>query len=222
MDSNSGVELALIGKVGAEVRGAGAGSPLHDESRLPRRGKKEMATIQPDRQLGTDHTDHTDYSEGSTSVRTVPALDRESLRLYGPPAAALIGLFLPWATVSAPIIGNISITGDQTDGFLLVLGLAAAVAGFAYLGRTRDRLLAAGGLAVVSLYALWYINDILSQMKAELAGNIFAAAVNVSLGIGLYILVAGALAATYFGYRDYKAEQAEPSAPAGGVVGADD
>ena len=99
-----------------------------------------------------------------------------------------IGALLPWATVTAPLVGQISKNGIDGDGVLTLLaGVAIAVLGFV----VRSKRKASKGLgipiAVVALFAgligIWDLVDI-AQASTDL--------VVADAGIGLYLTNLGA------------------------------
>ena len=104
---------------------------------------------------------------------------------------ALIGSFLAWGTVSA---GGLSVSVSGTDGgdgtLTLLLAVATAVAAILLMGRGRARQISIiVGAALILLIAIINIVDISSL------GSDFGDAVDVSIGLGLWLVLLGGLAA---------------------------
>ncbi|TWG24141.1 hypothetical protein [Actinoplanes teichomyceticus] len=123
-----------------------------------------------------------------------------------------LGSFLPWATVTAPIVGTQSASGmDGADGFFtLVLGLLlAAYAGFALLRRPLPSFApwaavgVAGLLLVIAFYELIHVQSAADEVKNVLGGQddpfgigkAFSESFKVSTGFGLWLITIAALAA---------------------------
>jgi hypothetical protein len=125
--------------------------------------------------------------------------------------AAVLGSFLPWATISAPIVGTVTVSGvDGSDGWITAaLGVVLAV--YAGLRLRGQRLpvvapsLAAISALVLIAIAIWKIVDVKSMesdMKASMSGQddplgigaAFSSAVHVSIGSGLWLITAAGLA----------------------------
>jgi len=115
--------------------------------------------------------------------------------------AAVIGVvscFLPW--VNAPIVGAISGT-QGTDGWI-VLGLFGVAAGLSLLGERAQPMATGPGVVAGALGAiaagigLWKIIAFHEKMKDLGADNAFAKALSstVSVGVGLYLVVAAGVA----------------------------
>ena len=120
--------------------------------------------------------------------------------------ALLIALFLPWASFSAPLVGQETLTGIDTDSGLLIGALLIIIAAAETLGIEGKRLkqvwMYVGGLILATaVLSLWYIRREIQTAMAELEGNPFAAGVDMSLGIGIYLTVLCAAIIVYFGYQ---------------------
>jgi hypothetical protein len=125
-----------------------------------------------------------------------------------------IGTLLPWVTFTAPFIGTISNSGIQGDGKLVIVAsTAVAAGGIAYLVGVRLWPLvlipAMAGLAVVVVDLInfsYTIDAIQSQARQVNAGglsSLFAGAISVSRGTGIYVSGIGlliALAAGMWGF----------------------
>jgi len=123
---------------------------------------------------------------GSVPAATWPTL--------GGSLALIIGAFLPWATVSAPFIGTINKNGIDGDGvFTLIAGVAVAVLGFPLVsqrtlkpGRGIPIAIVSGLAAAISIYDLVDVQNAVNDVEGPVAA---------SAGSGLYLTVAGAIAA---------------------------
>lgn len=131
--------------------------------------------------------------------------------VLGAGLAAIIGSFMPWAKVSAPILGTMTVSGvDGSDGWITAgLGLAIAVyAGLALRGQRMPLvvpvLAALSALGLLGLGA-WKIVDLQSaeaDMRASMSGEddplglgkAMSAATQMSVGSGLWLLTLAGLA----------------------------
>lgn len=136
-------------------------------------------------------------------------------------AAIVIASFLPWGSVTAPIVGTVTASGtDGADGWITA-AVGALIAGYGYLALRRrppvavTALAALAGLGVAGV-ALWKIIDLRSkvaELRAEMKTDgdelgiaaAMADAVHVRVGAGLYLLIAaGFAAAVYIAYSALK------------------
>ncbi|WP_143235327.1 hypothetical protein [Paractinoplanes atraurantiacus] len=130
--------------------------------------------------------------------------------------AAVVGSLLPWASISAPILGTVSVSGtDGADGWItLVLGLVlAAGAGLRIRGPRLPSLativtnvVAIGSALALFIIGVWKIVDLRStenELRDSLSsgpddpfgiGDAFSNAVQVHLGAGLVLITAAGLA----------------------------
>jgi len=143
-----------------------------------------------------------------------PGPDRPARAWFvlGAGIAAVVGSFLPWASVSAPFVGTMSVSGvDGTDGWITAaLGLLLISYGSLILrGRSVPRAFPAlAGLAGLGLFGLgaWKVADLWaseSTMRQEMAASaeedIFgiqramSQAVQVRVGMGLWLLTLAGL-----------------------------
>lgn len=111
--------------------------------------------------------------------------------LYVGAAALVIGSLLPWATLTAPFVGRISRAGidDGGDGvFTAMIGIAAAILAWKNGdGGTKKTAIALGLLgAAAAGIVLWDGYDIAAVEDEDIA--------NISVGSGLYVAGAGAVA----------------------------
>jgi hypothetical protein len=106
-------------------------------------------------------------------------------------ALAAIGSLLPWATVSSGF-GSVSINGIEGDGrFTVVLGGALALLGFLRLG-TPPR-----GNPIIGFLLAILLGIVGALAYSNLSGGLADAEsefVRASIGIGLYLVLAGAIA----------------------------
>ncbi|MFG2110489.1 hypothetical protein [Micromonospora chersina] len=124
--------------------------------------------------------------------------------------AAIIGSFMPWAKVSAPILGTMTLSGvDGSDGWITAaLGLVVAVyGGLALRGqRMPGAAPVLAGIAALGLLGVgvWKIVDLQSteaDMRASMSGEddplgigkAMSAATQMSVGSGLWLLTLAGL-----------------------------
>ncbi|TYB40247.1 hypothetical protein FXF50_00440 [Micromonospora sp. AP08] len=124
--------------------------------------------------------------------------------------AAVIGSFMPWAKVTAPILGSMSLSGtDGTDGWIVVvLGVVVAAYGGLSLRRQNVPVVAPilAGLAALALFGIgvWKIVDLQAteaQMRESMSGGddplgigkAISAVTQVSVGAGLWLLTLAGL-----------------------------
>ena len=132
----------------------------------------------------------------------------------GAGTALIVGSFMPWATVSAPILGSISMSGtDGSDGWVTVF-LGVLLVGYGLVTRARrlpmvvDIFAAMAGIGAIG-WAGWHIYDLQrlgEKMQAGMAqtagddpfgpASSLAAASQFKVGGGLWLLVAAGLVAT--------------------------
>ena len=118
-------------------------------------------------------------------------------------ALAVLGSFLPWLSVTAPLLGNVTRSGldGGGDGIItLVIGAVLALLGVALILRSGSARRAVIGTVLTSLVlgvvAVMDIGDVQTRgilMETSLAteGNMFADAVAFSVGMGLYVILIG-------------------------------
>jgi hypothetical protein len=173
-----------------------------------------------------------DHTEGSTRP-TVGAI----LASIGG-ALLAVGSFLAWAEVSG---GGTSVTAkgvDGSDGYItLAAGAVALLVGIAMMTRQARRMLAVlvvlagivgGGIGLYD--ALTAKDSVLDAAAEELATSFGASAeqvrvaldqaidagqLNVSISIGLYVVIAGGVVALIGGIFGLPGSAAEPAATAG-------
>lgn len=131
--------------------------------------------------------------------------------VLGAGIAAILGSFMPWGKVSAPILGTVTVSGvDGSDGWITAgLGLVLVVyAGMSLRGqRTPTAVPVLAVLAALGLLGVgaWKIADLQAteaEMRAKMSGQddvlgigkAMSAAVQVSVGSGLWLLTFAGLA----------------------------
>ena len=122
---------------------------------------------------------------------------------------AVLGAFLPWVTLSAPIVGTISKNAIDGDG-VIALGLGVALLVYAVLRVAGFRLhvivaaVLAFALPGLAVYEVVHVYLAVADMRASMAsdpsdeygiGAAMAKAISVDPGIGLWLEVLTGLAA---------------------------
>lgn len=89
--------------------------------------------------------------------------------LVGGGLAIVGGLFLPWATLTAPLIGTVSVYGNEGDGQIAaVAGVLGIIAGIMVLnenGGTASKVMAGLGAAGVALIVITDYPNIAESMS---------------------------------------------------------
>ncbi|MGC4797176.1 hypothetical protein ACLQ3H_24105 [Micromonospora saelicesensis] len=143
----------------------------------------------------------------------VPAAARpiREWTVLGAGIAAVIGSFMPWGKVSAPILGTVTVSGvDGPDGWITAgLGLVLVVYASMTLRGQRTHLavpvlavLAALGLLGVGAWKIADLQATEADMRTKMSGEddvlgigkAMSAAVQVSVGSGLWLLTFAGLA----------------------------
>ena len=136
------------------------------------------------------------YAPPAAYAPAVPMPDAKSqaIVLLAGAAAVIVGAFLSWASVDFQG-ESISKAGTDGDGVItVVFGIAAAVLGFLALGATRRRWHAITALVLSALVAIIAVIDI-ADIKSRFGDDTSGLDVEVSIGIGLWLTLAGGLAA---------------------------
>ncbi len=127
--------------------------------------------------------------QGGGFVRERITSSRSTTIVFGGAMLALVGSFLSWASVSAGPFSQ-SIGGMDGDGVITLI-FAIAMAAFAVylkgLGRMVGVVVAAALLIVVAVVDIIDVN--------RLAGDIDFGEIDVSVGIGLWLVLIGGIAA---------------------------
>lgn len=123
---------------------------------------------------------------------------------YGPLALGAVSTVFAWATVSAPLIGQRSLTGYDTDTGLIVLLVSLGLIGATYASVKHLGKLRAIGGGVILLFAVgqwWWNGQIANQMTQQTAGTMFEGSVQVSTGLGLFLALAAGAWLLYVQYQ---------------------
>lgn len=106
-------------------------------------------------------------------------------------AIGAITLFFPWLSVSG--LFSQTVTGFTFDTGKLYLLTLVAIAALDYTGfkLARENVWLGGGVLLTILAVLsWFnVDSAISQFEAEMAGNMFAGAVSITAGAGLYLAI---------------------------------
>lgn len=129
--------------------------------------------------------------------------------MLGGGIAGVLGSFMPWGTITAPIIGATTVSGvDGPDGWITA-AVGLAIAGVRLSGRSLPAFAttaaAVGGVALAAL-GIWDVVDLygkVDNLKDSLSStddpfgltSSLMAAVHVSVGAGLWLLIAAGVAA---------------------------
>lgn len=139
--------------------------------------------------------------------------------IMGGAAALVIGSFLPWIKASAVFVGTITKSGvEGGDGwFLIGLAVGLVVLGWPLVIRHPVAKGAALGLVVVAAAALaltiYELVDVSARIE-DLKNDDAGAAVVASVGIGLFLCLAGAVAAGAGGLMEWSAAKTRGQAAA--------
>jgi hypothetical protein len=108
-------------------------------------------------------------------------------------AAAIVGAFLPWATITAPFVGTISKAGIEGDGMFT----AALGAGIGVVGWMAQRAAWPRVLAVVAFLAIVGLGGIAAFEYSNVSSAVdgMPTTVLASVGIGIYLTGAASVLA---------------------------
>ena len=118
---------------------------------------------------------------------------------------AVLGSFLPWISMTAPLVGSVTKSGIEGGGdgiVTLVVGLVVALLGVALVARSGSTPRAVLGTVLTSVvlgglafYDMADVNTpaVLAHTQLILEDNPFTDAVNISTGMGLYVILVGAV-----------------------------
>lgn len=122
----------------------------------------------------------------------------------GIPALLVASTFMPWFSASFGSFGR-SATGVDTDTGVLIaiLGAAAFVIWwYSSMSMVRKGWIVTGGLStLLSIGWVLNANSKIGQAREEMAGNPFAAGVEMNIAMGAYIAIAASVAVFYAGYK---------------------
>lgn len=135
--------------------------------------------------------------------------------VLGGAAALAVGSFMPWIEATAPLVGSLSRSGTDGagDGWVLVIiAIITVVLAWPFVNGRRLKAGVAIWVAVLGLIAVvvtvWDLIDVLDRVD-DIQSDNFAVA---SVGTGLYLVAAGAIAVTVGGVIEYSAARARRSA----------
>jgi hypothetical protein len=127
----------------------------------------------------------------AVAVRTDPRVPTAAIgATIAAGAALVVASFLPWATIRAPFVGQLTKSGmEGGDGIIsLALGVLAAALGFARLAGRRHRALFVGLVGVAALaLAVFEIADVQSHF-ADIHASADGDLVITSVGAGLWVM----------------------------------
>ena len=118
---------------------------------------------------------------------------------------AVLGSFLPWISMTAPLVGSVTKSGIEGGGdgiVTVVVGLVVALLGVALVARSGSTPRAVLGTVLTSVvlgglafYDMADVNAraVLAHTQLILEDNPFTDAVNISTGMGLYVILVGAV-----------------------------
>lgn len=117
-------------------------------------------------------------------------------------SVVLVGSFLPWATITAPFIGQVNKNGVEGDG--VITAVVSGLALFQFLLSTKKTALVPSGTMwiglVLSGICVYDLIDVYSR-KDEFEIGI------VQVGVGLWMSTAGALVVLFVGIRNRRARR---------------
>jgi hypothetical protein len=179
------------------------------------------ATPEPQYTLGHLMPDPTAASTPAPTARSMPAAQVAAWITLGAGVAIVLASFMPWGSITAPIVGTRTVSGTEGSDGWITAGVGVFIAVFAGLrlrrqlsgtaGAAVGALAALGGLGVAGV-AVWKIVDLqskIAELKAEMTREsdefgiaaAMADAVQAQPGVGLYLLIAAgvvtAVTATY-------------------------
>ena len=137
--------------------------------------------------------------------------------LIGGGLALILGAFLPWATLSAPFVGSISKSGiDGGDGWITV-ALGAALVGIGVRTMTQRVTVPFVGTVLTTVIAglvtLYELGDVSDHIEdAEYYGE---GLISASIGAGLWLSLAGVIAAAVGVARSRSVARADGWRPGG-------
>jgi hypothetical protein len=135
---------------------------------------------------------------GLSDIRSITENEEQMglVRDYAPPILAIIASSLTWASVSAPFIGTVTISGFATDIGYLLSFFAVATMAAVYIEHSKARLIASGLAALSTVLGFLYL-------ASEMSGGAGEAMVQTSYGMGLYLAIAASAAMVYVAYQEY-------------------
>lgn len=146
-------------------------------------------------------TDGKWYPPAAPTSSTSSSLRPSLFLVVGGALAMGVGAFLPWIKATAPFVGSITRSGveDGGDG-IFVVAMAIALLALAwplYTGRPLSQL-ASIGVVLVALagVALGFVDiaDVTERVN-DIKGNNAGVSATASVGVGLYLVIGGAVLA---------------------------
>ena len=116
--------------------------------------------------------------------------------VLGGVAGVALGSLLPWAEITAPFVGTVTVAGTDGDGVLTLFGaVITGVLAVVAFGARRSTGALIGALVVALLVAAVAVIDMVdvSDRIGDVEGG--DVAIQASIGIGLWIVLLGAAAA---------------------------
>ncbi len=118
--------------------------------------------------------------------------------MMGAAAAVILGSFLPWASLTAPLVGTVTQSGMEGDGVIsaiagVILLVAAVVAhskGVVSQALSVLMILISGGIAFIAVTDFRSVQTLLDTSEFTSDGSI-----STSVGVGLYLIAIGAAVA---------------------------
>jgi len=138
------------------------------------------------------------YAPGTAPSGPAPDAKPQALILLAGAAVAIVGAFLPWATVDI-FDETLSKAGTDGDGVItLVLAGAAAVLGAIGLGAGRKRWQPITAVVLAALVVGVAVLD-MADIKSKFGDDAGVFDIEVNIGIGLWLTLAGGIAAVVGG-----------------------
>ena len=134
----------------------------------------------------------------SPMAQAVPAQNVTGPRwlVLGGSAGVALGSLLPWAEVTAPFIGTVTVAGTDGDGVLTLFGaVVTALLALVGFGARRSRGALIGALVVALLVAAVAVIDMVDVTGRIADAEDGDVVIQASIGIGLWVVLLGALAA---------------------------
>ncbi len=129
-------------------------------------------------------------------------------------AGLLLGMLLPWATITAPFVGTVTVAGYQGDGVITGgIGLLLLIGALVYKGKSGKMYSIAS--ALLGLAAAAVAAPKIVTVGSALAGQ---SSVIGGVGVGVYVTVIGGVIALVGGLMRMPAVAAASGMPAFSVA----
>ena len=113
---------------------------------------------------------------------------------------AVIGSMTPWATITAPLLGSVSVNGTQGDGLItLILGLVAIGLAIGIASAVSPRGFAAGASIIGGIIFIIAAVDLNNVQRVVEDANYSSDLVLAQVGGGLYATLIGGIGITLGG-----------------------